>query len=427
MAKRLFSLRIVTILCILLVACNHTAATQPTQISFYKRGYQAGGKDSASVAIDRAIEAFGKQHPDIQVRVVGVSWDSSGDAMMDAAIQAGSDIDVMSLRSTDLIRYARAGKLSALAPHLSADDRADFYTNALEAASVDGKVYAWPLWVTAVSIFANRTLFEQRGVELPTLETPWTWQEFIAAAQQLTFQQPDGTQVYGFSASSRWGEMEYYPLLYLDGGRILSPDGRQFIQRQAEGVSALQKIADLRIKYRVTPDDFGVVDQATVRKQFRSAQIAMLMSSPGFIRDLENENFPLSVLPTPIGKSGSPISTGAFGLFGVYNHADERRVQAAHELARYLTGSQVAQDVPGWQLAPSLRRSNTSYATTPNRDMISRLVRYGLYEPPVLLSDELLQNYGAALEAVLQGQKSAQAAMDEIAPMYQHDLDTLNP
>ena len=43
----------------------------------------------------------------------------------------------------------------------------------------------------------------------------------------------------------------------------------------------------------------------------------MLMSTPGFIPDLEKENFPLAVVPPPVGKLGKTVTNGAFGLYAV--------------------------------------------------------------------------------------------------------------
>ena len=259
------------------------------------------------------------------------------------------------------------------------------------------------------------------------MEKPWTWDEFVAAAKQLTFTRDDGTQVYGFTASSKWGAVEYYPLMYIDGGRILSADGTQFVQNQPEGVSALDKLASLALEHKVTPPDFGTVDQAGVRAQFKDQKdVAMLMSTPGFVPDLEGSSFPLAVLPPPMGDLGKLVTNGAFGLFAVVGVEDKAKEAAAHELAKYLTGSQVAQDVKGWQLAPGLRRSNTSYATTPSREVIAKLVEYGVYEAPVATSAELGQQYGAALQSIILGEQDAQTAMDEIAPAYQAELDALS-
>ena len=95
------------------------------------------------------------------------------------------------------------------------------------------------------------------------------------------------------------------------------------------------------------------------------------------------------------------------------------------EFAKYITGSQVAQDVPGYQLAPSLRRSNTSYATSPNRQVIARLVEFGVYEAPVGVPPEVGELYTQLLTRIVTGEKTPQEAMDEIAPVYQQALDKI--
>lgn len=433
--KRLYStLAIMVVLAMLVSACTAVApggggaaTSGPVKIVFYQRGYVEGGADAGSVNTAKAIEVFEQNNPDIDVEIVGIPWTAEGDTKLETALAGGTDINIFRVTSPNLPRYAKQGILSEITPYLSDEDKADFYESAFQVATVDGKVWAWPLWVTAISLFANTDILAERGVELPTLDDPWTWDEFVAATQQLTYTKDDGTQVYGFTASSKWGAVEYYPLMYIDGGRILSPDGKQFVQNQPEGVSALEKIASLALEYKVTPPDFGTVDQAGVRSQFKDNQtVALLMSTPGFIPDLEGSGFPLAVLPPPMGDMGKLVTNGAFGLFAVVDVEDEAKEAAAHKLASYLTGSQVATDVPGWQLAPGLRRSNNAYATTPNREVVAKLVEYGVYEAPVATSAELGAQYGAALQSIILGEQTAQEAMDAIAPAYQAELDALS-
>jgi multiple sugar transport system substrate-binding protein len=404
-----------------------TAAPQPVTIVFYQRGYTAGGTDATSVTTDKAIEIFQKNNPNIKINIVGIPWTAEGDTKLEAALSAKTDINVFRVTSPNLPRYAKQGILSEITPFLTEEDKKDFYPSGFQVATIDGKVWAWPLWVTAISNFINTDIFKERGVEPPSMAKPWTWDQFVDACKKLTFKRADGTQVYGFTSSSKWGAVEYYPLMYIDGGRILSPDGKKFVQNSPEGVSALQKIADLALVHKCTPPDFGTVDQAGVRAQFKDRKtVAILMSTPGFIPDLEKENFPLAVVPPPIGASGKLVTNGAFGLYAVVNVSDQAKLKASHEFAKYLTGSQVAKDVQGWQLAPGLRRSNTGYSTNANREVIAKLVEYGVYEAPVATSAELGNNYGAALQAIILGKKTAKQAMDEIAPQYQKELDALN-
>ena len=413
---------------LMLAACVTPAdpSAAPITITFYKRGYTDGGTDTTSVTNALAVKAFERAHPGIKVNIVGIPWTPEGTAQLEAALSAHGGIDVLSINAMDLPRYARADWLSPIDPYLTDEDKADFYASALQAAQVDGRTYAWPLWVTAVAIYANPALFQARGVTLPTLDRPWTWAEFVTAAQQLTYTRADGTPVYGFTASSVPGAVVYLPLLYIDGGRVLSPDGRRFVQDSPEGVSALQKIGDLNTRYHVTPPDFGLIDQAAARAQFISGTVAMVMDTPNFIPDMEKRGVAFAALPVPTGQLGKTVTTGAFGLYGVAASGDAARLQAAHELARYLTGSQVAHDVPNYQQAPGLRRSNTGYAAEANRAVIARLVSFGIYEPAVPISNELRTRWEIALQAVLLGRQAARQALDAIAPAYQAELDQIS-
>jgi multiple sugar transport system substrate-binding protein len=408
-------------------APTEAAASEPVSIIFYQRGYVEGGTDAGTVNTDKAIVAFEAANPNIDVQIIGIPWTAEGDTKLEAALAAGTDINVFRVTSPNLPRYAKQGILSDIEPYLTDEDRSDFFESGFQVATVDGKVWAWPLWVTAITIFANKAMLDEKGIAPATLDDPWTWDEFVDACKKLTYKKEDGTQVYGFSASSKWGAVEYYPLMYIDGGRILSEDGTQFVQNSPEGVSAMQKIADLALVHKCTPPDFGTVDQATVRSQFLEQQnLAMQMSTPGYLPDVEKkEGFSLVVIPPPMGELDKLVTNGAFGLFAVVDTEDEAKEAAAHELAKYLTGAQVAKDVEGWQLAPGLRRSNTSYGTNANREMIAKLVEFGVYEAPVAVPAEVGTQYGAALQEVILGAKTAQQAMDDIAPVYQQALDEL--
>ena len=285
------------------------AAAQPAAkdltLTFYQRGYVEGGTDATSVTTAKAVEIFQKNNPNVKVNIVGIPWTAEGDTKLEAALAAKSDINVFRVTSPNLPRYAKQGVLSNIEPYLTEEDKKDFYPSGFQVATVDGKIWAWPLWVTAISVFANTDLFKERGVDLPTMDKPWTWDQFVDAAKKLTYKRRTARRSTASAHRPSGARSNIIRLMYIDGGRILSPDGKKFVQNQPEGVSALQKIADLALVHKVTPPDFGTVDQAGVRAQFKDRKnVAMLMSTPGFVPDLEKENFPLAVLPPPTGKLG---------------------------------------------------------------------------------------------------------------------------
>jgi multiple sugar transport system substrate-binding protein len=410
------------------VAAKAIGPSKPTKIIFYQRGYTAGGTDSTTVGTDKAIAQFQKDNPNITVEIVGIPWTAEGDTKLETALAAKTDINIFRVTSVNLPRYAKQGFLSEVTPYLTDADRADFYPSAFDAASYKGKVYAWPLWVTAEVILANTDIFKEKGIALPDFDKGWTYEQFVDVAQKLTFTRADGTKVYGVSASFVASAIEAAPMFYIDGGRILSKDGKTFTANKPEFVSALQKYADLGLKYKCVPPDFASADQTTVQGYFQKTKsIAMHISTPGFIRTLASANFPLAILPIPMGALGKPVTTGGFGLYAVVDHPDKDKTLSAHLLANYLTGSKVGQDVPGYQLAPGLRRSNHNLDNDPYFKYVAKSVEFGVYEVPTEVPNEIQNTaWTAALQSVLLGQKKAQDAMNEIGVQYQKALDEAN-
>jgi len=409
---------------LLLGAC--APAAPQVSLTFYKRGYTAGGQDSTSLSIASAIKAFQSAHPEVDVTVVGVPYDEQGSALLRQALAEGK-VNVLSVNSSELPEFARAGYLSPIDDFLTPQDKADFYENALTAATVDGKIYAWPLWVTAIAMYANPAIFAERGVSVPSLESPWSWEQFLQAADQLTFTRADGSQVYAFTASSLPDQIVYLPFFYLDGGRVLSPDSRRFTQNSPEALSALEKLWLLKREHPTAVPNFGSISQLDARAEFEAGRAAMVMDTPSFIPDMQKKGVAFTAFPPPTGETGKIVTSGGFGMYGVAAQANPQVLAAAHLLANYLTSSQVAQDVVGYQLAPGLRRSNTVYASDAPRELVSRLVAYGIYEPPVNISADVRARYELALNAIALGQISPQEAIQSVAAAYQNELDALAP
>ena len=136
------------------MAAGEESAEEVT-VYFYQRGYVEGGEDAGSVNTDKAIDAFEAANPGVTVEVIGIPWTEEGDAKLELALADGSNINVFRVTSTNIARYARQGILSDIEPYLSDEDKADFYESAFQVANVNGQVWAYPLWVTAISIFAN--------------------------------------------------------------------------------------------------------------------------------------------------------------------------------------------------------------------------------------------------------------------------------
>jgi multiple sugar transport system substrate-binding protein len=86
----------------------------------------------------------------------------------------------------------------------------------------DGKIYSIGYWDAALSILARKSALEQAGVRIPTMQQPWTRDEFDAALAKVKqagkFEYPIDMGVWD---SGEWWPYAYSPLLQSFGGDLI--------------------------------------------------------------------------------------------------------------------------------------------------------------------------------------------------------------
>lgn len=403
---------------LLFVVAALPPSARATEIFFYQRGYVAGGADPATTLTNAAVARFESLHPQIKIKVIGVPWSKEGDLKLRTALLARQRIDLFRLSNDQLPSYIpRKGRLlSPVDPYLTPADRADFDPSALGALSHDGQLMAWPLWSTAMALFANRTLLEKNGI-VPPADRPWTWVEFSEILRRVSRPSASGQTVWGLNAAARPPLLEWLPLLMAHCGPILvegatlAPDGS--LPLAPDLAPALQKLRALREAGLLAPS-FGVDDQPTAWESFTSGRVAFLMSSPALIKTLAAKNFPFAVLPPPTGDLGHPITYGGLGCVAVVDSGDPERIAAAHALARYLTSAEIAADVPGWYLAPPARASVKTFYENPVYRPLARILPTAHYLATPLSAGFLEGTLVPKLQMALLGQASPERALAEI-------------
>lgn len=324
-------------------------------LNYWVLGYQPGGAGLGSRLMDEAVAAFEAANPGIDVEITGYPGTQEGFTRLTQAVQGGQGVDLFRLPSDILPLLVRDGLVAPIDAFLTDADREDIYPNLLQAVSIDGQAYAWPLWVPPVGMYLNLDIFEERGVDVP--DGDWTYEEFVEIAKQLTFTRDDGTQVYGYTALIDAGVVNAWPFIIGDGALPLSEDNTRYTWDTPEGISGLQKLVDLRQVHQVTPPDFGAQTLEEVQGSFVNGTVAMYSEPSGASSGYRDQGLNFEVVSMPIGARGEPITAGGIGLISVAQTDDQAKLQAAMDLARYLTSAQVAEDVEGFYLAPGARRS----------------------------------------------------------------------
>lgn len=402
---------------LVLAACGGnsggSAGASSMTLDYWALGYMSKGGNPTGRLTDAAVAAFIQAHKNVKISVTGYTGDVSSFTKLTQAVQSGSGVDVFRVPSDNLSTLTQQNLVAPIDDFLTADDRADMYPDLLAAVATDGKHYAWPLWVPPIGMFLNLDIFQERNVEPPSDD--WTYEQFVEIAQKLTFKRANGEQVYGFTGIIDPFTVNTWPIIMSDGALpVTQVRGKwSYTFNTAQGISGLQKLVDLARKYKVTPPDFGSQTSPDVDAGFGQRKVyAMYCSYSGDSTIYKAQNMSFTVKAMPIGGSGKHITSGGIGLIAVAQNQDSERVKTSMALARYLTSTQVAQDVPGYYLAPGARKS---VKVDPPISLFSPMVA-NIWLPPNIPGWPQIRNVlHPNLQKAVLGQLSASDALNQPA------------
>ncbi|GCE49646.1 multiple sugar transport system substrate-binding protein [Thermosporothrix hazakensis] len=393
-----------------LAACGGSGGSaQDNKLRYWVLGYSPKGGNDTGKLTDAAVAAFKKSHAGLTVDVTGYTGDQAGFTKLVQAVQSGSTVDVFRLPSDVLQQLVAQKSVAPIDDFLTEDDKKDIYPQLLDSVrGDDGKHYSWPLWVPPVGMFLNLDIFKERGVEVPPDD--WTYEQFVDIAKRLTFTRSNGQKVYGYSGVIDAGVVNTWPIIMGDGAYPLSKDNKKYTFNTPEGYSGLQKLVDLALKYKVTPPDFGTQAPADLITGFSEKRNYAMYSEPsGSSKTYRNKNMNFVVKPMPIGASGKHITAGGIGLISVANLRDENKLKLAMEMARYLTGSQVAKDVDGYYLAPGARKS---VVVQDPINMFTPFVEYTYITPMIKQWPQIRKILHDSIQKAVLGKISVKEALD---------------
>jgi len=222
--KRL-SLALLLLLMVGVLAVPTLAQSDPTPLSLW---YHGAGNDVERTILVQIIDDFNASQGDWTVELEEFPQQAYNESIVAAAL-SGSLPDIIDVDGPVMPNWAWAGYMQPLSLSEGALD--DFLPGAI--GMWNGEVYSVGLWDAAVSMVARRSVLEANEIRIPTLEEPWTLEEFDAALVKL---QATGDYEYAFDPGMAWTG-EWYPYAF---SPFLQSFGGDLIDRStyltAEGV-----------------------------------------------------------------------------------------------------------------------------------------------------------------------------------------------
>lgn len=191
-----------------------TAAAAQTELTMW---YHGGGNEVESNILGGIVSDFNGAQSDWMVTVESFPQGSYNDSVVAAAL-AGNlpcilDVDGPVMPNWAWANYMQPLPISeaALEGHLDAT-----------IGRYDGQVYSVGLWDAAVAMYTRQSTLDDLGLRTPSLEEPWTLEEFNAA---LAAAKASGNFEFAFDPGMAWtGEWYPYafsPFLQSFGGDIV--------------------------------------------------------------------------------------------------------------------------------------------------------------------------------------------------------------
>lgn len=318
----------------LLVSVAAPVAAQELVFSVSPRGY--------GEVVPNHIEAFQAANPGTTVewlRAPAVPGDAR-QIYVTNLIGGGATPDVF---ATDIIwvgEFAQRGWLEPLDGLISEDLRAQYNTAFVDAATVDGQLFAAPLYVDGTHLFYRTDLLEEYGFEAPT-----TWEELIAQSQAI-LEGEGNPQLNGFV--SMWAPIEGLFMNYLSflggaGGTFFDADGNVAVESEAS-LQALSTMASMVHDLELAPDSILSMRPDDARTLFQQGRSVFLMVQDFALATLTAEDSPVrddvAFTRIPYFDGNEDANSTALGgwLLGINPNSEHK--EAAAELVSFMTSSE---------------------------------------------------------------------------------------
>lgn len=280
--------KIIPILLLLVLICGGCAQKDTrTVIEF-----ASWGSKSEIDILKPILSDFEKENPAIKIDFMHIPQNYF--QKIHLLFASNTAPDVIFINNLYLPIYANANLLEELTVNQN-----DFYPQALEALSWNGKLYAIPRDVSNLVVFYNKDLFDRKNITYPTSE--WNFDDFLKTAQKLTDKNT-------FGVSFEEDPLFYLPYLMSNGGGILPSE----IEKKGSQYG-LNFYADLRKKYHVAPLKSESAS-ATMAQMFLQQKLGMYISGRWMVPKLREEaDFDWDVTQFPKGTNGSIVQLDASG------------------------------------------------------------------------------------------------------------------
>jgi multiple sugar transport system substrate-binding protein len=177
----------------------------------------SAGNEGEMIVIQKMVDDFNAEQETYEVKIEAFPQASYNDSVAAASV-AGSLPCIIDLDQPTVPNFAWSGYVQ----ELPITDEMLSKVNAGGVGLYQDKVYSLGQFDVALLIYARKSILEKYAIRIPTLDTPWTLDEFNTILQTL---KDSGEFDYAFDINpgytGEWWSYAYSPMLQSFGGDLI--------------------------------------------------------------------------------------------------------------------------------------------------------------------------------------------------------------
>jgi len=391
---------------LLLSACAALAEGETVTINFWHH-YSAQSAENETL-MNVLIPAFEAENPGIKVNAVSHEWAELHDKVL---VSANSNAlpDVARCDIAWLPEFQQMGILVPLDEEMPdfTEVSGQLLDSAMSTAQIGGHYYGLALNTNSKIVFYNTSMLEAAGIEVPA-----TMDEWVEAVKALSGENENGQQVWGWNEPALAG-WNICPFIWSFGGALTNEDqtvATGYINGPAT-VKAVETFAQLVQSGAITGFNSGDIPMTD---GFGTGRYAMMLEGPWKSAELAGAypDVAYGTAPIPAGEGGSVSVLGGEDI-AMFNTANQ---EAAWKFMQFMTSEFAETEMAKCGQIP-VNVAALESDTVKNADYAPFIeaIQTARARPTVAAWSEMDNGLQVALTAVVNGEKTAQEALDELA------------
>lgn len=276
---------------------------------------------------------------------------ADGDDKVNTAITAKNAPDLIMEGPERLVaNWGAKGYMVDLSDMLDDTDKSEINAAALAACtSADGKVYQYPMFITAHCMGINLDAFKAAGADqyLNLENHTWTTEGFIKAVEALYAKK--GDTVAAIYCKGQGGDQGTRALINnMYGGTFTNAEHTKYTWDDPNNIKALEQLKNMKgIAFDASlegGDELKLMYQEILDMAFcwniaQQLDPASAHGDPG--KTMNGQEIVCMNFPSP---DGTPVLQGGIWGLGIFNNGDQGKIEAAKQFVKYFCDSEHAAD-----------------------------------------------------------------------------------